>query len=156
VKTTVKMTVAFAVSLAISAVGLGTSVAAAQGNPGGVAGQRAREQEPCDLSDAVLDSARADVHDILFSNSRLIVELRHEQGIPDSPAQVTVSTVSDGSVCKRLASQLDHTLSASTKLAVLRVGSIFYARDPDQSRATGVFADSTLRVVMRLGAALDK
>ena len=108
------------------------------------------------MSEALLDSARADVQEILFSDSRLIVELRHEQGIPDSPAQVTVAPVRDGSVCRRLASQLDHTLSLSTKLAVLRVGSIFYARDPDQTRATGVFADSTLRVVMRLGAALDK
>jgi len=148
-----KTTVAFAASLAISA-GLGTSIAAAQGNPSGLAAQRAREAEPCSLSEAVLDSARADIEEILFSDSRLIIELRHEQGIPDARAQVTVTPVRDGSVCKRLASQLDHTLSAGTKLAVLRVGSIFYARDPDQSRATGVFADSTLRVVVRMGAAL--
>ncbi len=151
-----RTTVAFAVSLGISAVGVGTSIAAAQGNPGGFAAQRAREQEPCAISEALLDSARADVQEILFSDSRLIVELRHEQGIPDSPAQVTVSPVRDGQVCRRLASQLDHALSLTTKLAVLRVGSIFYVRDPDQTRATGVFADSTLRVVMRMGAALDK
>jgi hypothetical protein len=150
-----KMTVACAVSLAISAVGASTT-AGAQENRGGIAAVRAREQEPCALAAAVLDSARADVEEILFSDSRLIVELRHEQGIPDSPAKVTVSMVRDGSVCRRLASQLDHALSASTRLAVLRVGSIYYARDPDQSRATGVFADSTLRVVMRMGAALDK
>lgn len=151
-----KTTVAFAVSLAISTVSLSPGVAAAQRNSGGFAAQRAREHEPCALSEAVLDSARADVADILFSDSRLLVELRHEQGIPDSPAQVAVSPVSDGTVCRRLASQLDHTLSLTTKLAVLRVGSIFYARDPDQSKATGVFADSTLKVVMRMGAALDK
>ncbi len=150
-----KMTVAFAV-LAISSLGLSAGAAKAQGNPGGLDEQRAREQEPCALTEALLDSARADVEEILFSSSRLLVELRHEQGISDSPAQVTVSTVRDGSVCRRLASQLDHAVSPSTRLAVLRVGSIFYARDPDQTRATGVFADSTLKVVMRMGAAIDK
>jgi hypothetical protein len=151
-----KMTVAFAVSLAISAVGVRTGVAAAQDNRGGFAALREREQAPCALTTPVLDSAREDVQEILFSASRLVVELRHEQGIPDSPTQVRVLPVSDGSVCRRLASQLDHVLSPSTRLAVLRVGPIFYVRDPDQSRATGLFADSTLRVVMRMGAPLDK
>ncbi len=151
-----KLTVAFAVSLAVSAVGVSPGVAAAQDNRDAFADLRAREQAPCALDAPVLDSARADVEQILFSDSRLLNELRHEQGIPDSPTQVAVSPVHDGSVCRRLASQLDHALSATTRLAVLRVGSIFYARDPDQSRATGVFADSTLHVVVRLGAALDK
>ncbi len=149
-----KLTVAFVASLAISAVG--SSVAAAQDSRAAFADLKVREQEPCALTAPVLDSARADVADILFSDSRLIAELRHEQGIPDSPGQVTVSPVSDGTVCRRLASQLDHVVSSSTRLAVLRVGSIFYARDPDQSRATGVFADSTLHVVVRLGAAMGK
>lgn len=151
-----KMTVVFAVSLAISAVAVRTGVAAAQGDRGGFAALREREQEPCALTTPVLDSAREDVQEILFSASRLLVELRHEQGIPDSPTQVRVLPVSDGSVCRRLASQLDHVPSPSTKLAVLRVGPIFYVRDPDQSRATGLFADSTLRVLMRLGAPVDK
>ena len=151
-----KMTVAFAVSLAISAVGARSSVAAAQGNGGSLAALRQREQEPCALTTPALDSAREDVEEILFSASRLLVELRHEQGIPDSPTQVPVLPVTDGSVCRRLASQLDHALSPSTRLAVLRVGSIFYARDPDQRRGTGIFADSTLKVVMRMGPALDK
>ena len=151
-----KMTVAFAVSLAISGVGVRSGVAAAQNDRTGLAAQREREAEPCAVTAPALDSAREDVEEILFSASRLLVELRHEQGIPDSPTQVSVLPVSDGSVCRRLASQLDHALSPSTRLAVLRVGSIFYARDPDQKRATGIFADSTLRVVMRLGPALDK
>jgi hypothetical protein len=151
-----KMTVAFAVSLAISALGVRSSVASAQENNAGLAALRQREQEPCALTTPALDSAREDVEEILFSASRLLVELRHEQGIPDSATQVAVVPVTDGSVCRRLASQLDHALSPSTRLAVLRVGSIFYARDPDQRRATGIFADSTLRVVMRMGPALDK
>ena len=151
-----KMTVAFAVTLAISAVDVRSGVAAAQDSRAGLAAQRQREQEPCAFTTSALDSAREDVEEILFSASRLLVELRHEQGIPDSVAQVSVLPVSDGSVCRRLASQLDHALSPSTRLAVLRVGSIFYARDPDQRRATGIFADSTLHVLMRLGPALDK
>jgi hypothetical protein len=149
-----KLTVVLVASLAISAIG--SSVAAAQDNRGRFAELREREKEPCALTAPVLDSALADVKAILFSDSRLIAELRREQGIPDSPADVTVSMVSDGSVCRRLASQLDHVVASTTRLAVLRVGSIFYARDPDQRRATGVFADSTLHVVVRLGAALDK
>ena len=151
-----KMTVAFAASLAISAVGVRTGVAAAQDNRGGFAALREREQAPCALTTPVLDSAREDVQEILFSASRLLIELRHEQGIPDSPTKVTVQPVSDGAVCRRLASQLDHVVSPSTRLAVLRVGPIFYARDPDQKQATGIFADSTLRVLMRMGAALEK
>jgi hypothetical protein len=150
-----KMSVRFLVPLAISAIGMSASVAAAQ-EAGGLIAQRDREQMPCAVAPVVLDSARADVADILFSDNRLITEMRREQHLPDSPAQVTVSAVSDGSLCRQLASQLDHALLPTTRLAVLRVGSIFYARDPDQSRATGVFADSTLHVVMRLGAAIDQ
>src|SRR5262249_31718313 len=147
-----KMTTAFAVSLAISAVGMRSGVATAQdNNVRGLAAQRQREQEPCAFATPALDSAREDVEEILFSASKLLVELRHEQGIPDSPTQVPVLPVTDGSVCRRLASQLDHALSPTTRLAVLRVGSIFYARDPDQRKATGIFADSTLKVVMRMG-----
>jgi hypothetical protein len=150
-----KATVVLATSLALSATALGA--AQAQGARGSsLISQREREQLPCAVTQAEIDSARADVVSILFSNSPLVAELRQEQGIPSSASQITVTPIRDGALCKRLASQFDHALPASSRLAVLRVGPIFYARDPDQRRATGLFADSTLRVLMRLGAAIDK
>lgn len=149
-------TVVFATSLALSAVALSSSAAAAQGVRGSLVEQRDREQLPCAVTQSVIDSARADAVSVLFSDRPIIADLRREQGIPASATQLTVTPVRDGSVCKRLASQFDHVLSPGTRVAVVRVGPIFYARDPDQRRATGLFADSTFRVLMRLGAAVEK
>jgi hypothetical protein len=154
--TTMKTTVVLATSLALSAVALSASTAAAQGLGRSLADQRTREQVPCAVTRSLLDSARVDAISILFSEHPLVADLRREQGIPNSAAQVAVTPVSDGSLCKRLASEFDRSLSSSTRVAVLRVGPIFYARDPDQRRGTGIFADSTLHVVMRLGPAMDK
>jgi hypothetical protein len=151
-----KTTVALATSLALSAIALSAGTAAAQGSRGGLANQRDREQLPCAVTASVVDSARADVMSVLFSDRPLLADLRREQGIPSSASQVSVSAVRDGSLCGRLASQFDHALSPGAKVAVLRVGPIFYARDPDQRHATGIFTDSTFHVLMRLGAALDR
>jgi hypothetical protein len=139
---TVKTTVVLAAALAFSAVALGARTAAAQG--------------PCAVTPSVLDSARAEAVSILFSDHPLVADLRREQSIPRWATQVPVSVVRDGALCQRLASQFDHVLAPGSHVAVLRVGPIFYARDPDQRRTTGLFADSTFRVLMRLGAALDK
>jgi hypothetical protein len=150
-----KTTVVLATSLALSAVGLGTNAAAAQGVSRSLAEQRVREQVPCAVTRSVIDSARVDAMSILFSERPLVADLRREQGIPNSAANVAVTPISDGSLCKRLASQFDH-VQPSTRVAVLRIGPMFYARDPDQRHGTGIFADSTFRVVMRLGPAIDK
>jgi hypothetical protein len=115
----------------------------------------AKAQAPCAVTPSVIDSARVDAISILFSERPLVAELRREQGIPQSAIQVPVSAVRNASVCQRLALQFDH-LSPGTKVAVLRVGPIFYARDPDQRRTTGIFTDSTFRVLLRLGAAVEK
>lgn len=135
-------TVVLATSLALCAVALSASAAAAQ--------------RSCIMTPSVIDSARADAASILFSDRPLVTELRREQGIPSSATQVRVVAVRDPSLCERMASQFDRVLSPGTRLAVLRMGPIFYARDPDQRRTTGIFADSTFRVLMRLGAAVEK
>jgi hypothetical protein len=146
-------TVVVVASLALSAIALS---AAAQGVGGGLVNQRDREQRPCDTTTSVIDSARADAVSVLFSDRPLLAELRHEQGIPNSAGQVDVSAVRDGAVCERMASQFDHALSPGTRVAVLRVGPLYYARDPDQRRTTGLFADSTFHVLIRLGAAFEE
>jgi hypothetical protein len=148
--------IVFATSLAFSAIALGASTASAQNARESLSALREREQVPCSLNSSEIDSARVDALSILFSNHPLTAQLRHEQGIPASASQLSVTAIRDGSLCRRLASQFNRTLPSTSRLAVLRVGSMYYARDPDQRRTTGIFADSTFHVVMRLGAAIDK
>jgi hypothetical protein len=137
-----KKTVVLATSLALSAIALSASAAKAQG--------------PCAVTPSLIDSARVEAVSILYSDRPLLTELRREQGLPPAANQVAVTVVRDASQCERLASRFDHALSPGTSVAVLRLGSIFYARDPDQRHATGIFADSTGRVLIRLGPAVEK
>jgi hypothetical protein len=137
-----KTTVVFATALALSAVALTANAAKAQG--------------PCAIAPSVIDSARVDAASVLFSDRPVVADLRREQGIASSAQQVPVSVVRDPAVCQRIASQFDHAHAPGSKFAVLRVGSVYYARDPDQRHATGIVTDSTFRVLMRLGAAVDK
>lgn len=107
-------------------------------------------QTPCTTSRAVIDSARDDVLTILGSQGRLVTELRQEQGLdPDKLAPITVT---DRAVCARMAPAFNRVIPPGIEYAVLKVGPLYYARDPDQHRSTGVFTDSAFRVVMRLGA----
>ena len=61
-------------------------------------------------------------------------------------------TITDPAICAKLATAFNRLLPTTATFAVLRVGNVYYARDPDQKRATGVITDSTFRVLMRLGA----
>jgi len=107
-------------------------------------------QAPCATRRAVVDSAREDVFTVLGSEGKLVAELRREQGIPvDSIRPVTVT---DPAICTKLAPAFNRLIPTTATYAVLRIGNIYYARDPDQKRATGVITDSTYRVLMRLGA----
>jgi hypothetical protein len=115
--------------------------------------RRANAQAPCLTTGAVVDSARNDVLSVLRTDNPLIVELRQEQGL--ALDNITALTVSDRSVCSRLASSFKRTIPAGTRYVVLRVGPMYYVRDPDQRRGTGVLTDSTFRVVMRFGAELS-
>lgn len=108
----------------------------------------AKAQAPCTSKRAVVDSARDDVLTILGGDNRLVKELRQEQGM--SPDQITPTTVTERFVCAKMASAFNRTIPPGVEFAVLKVGPLYYARDPDQKRSTGVFTDSTFHVVMRL------
>ena len=107
-------------------------------------------QAPCSTKRAVVDSARADVFTVLGSDGKLVQELRREQGI--SADSLVPVTITDPKVCTRLAPAFNRLIPTTSTFAVLRIGKIYYARDPDQRRATGVITDSTGQVLMRLGA----
>jgi hypothetical protein len=111
-------------------------------------------QTPCSTRRAIVDSARADVFTVLGGNSKLVQELRQENGLQaDHLAPVTVT---DRAVCARLAPAFNRVIPPGVEYAVLRVGPLYYARDPDQRRSTGVVTDSTYKVVMRLGAEIPE
>ena len=107
-------------------------------------------QAPCSIKRAVVDSARDDIFTVLGSNGKLVDELRREQGL--SVDSIAPTTVTDPAICTKLSSAFNRLLPTTATFAVLRVGNVYYARDPDQKRATGVITDSTFRVLMRLGA----
>src|SRR5689334_9537960 len=107
-------------------------------------------QAPCSTKRAVVDSARSDVFTVLGSDGKLVAELRQEQGI--SADSITPVTITDPAICTKLGSAFNRLLPTTTTYAVLRIGNIYYARDPDQKRATGVITDMDYRVLMRLGA----
>jgi hypothetical protein len=106
------------------------------------------------MAPAVVDSARQDAITTLQSGSQLVAEMKQEQGIGAGGGRTTVSVVREPGVCARMAATFNHIIPPGTTFAVLRVGPVYYARDPDQRRATGVFADSTFHVLLRLGAAV--
>jgi hypothetical protein len=112
-------------------------------------------QAPCSTTRAFADSAREEVMTVLTSPGTLGQELRQENGIGDTKA-LAPEMVHDGLVCSKLATQFGHPIGARTKFVVLRVGPLFYAREPDQRRGTGIITDSTYHVLARLGVAIDK
>jgi hypothetical protein len=108
-------------------------------------------QAPCATTAAVADSAREEVSGVLQSGSQLVTELRQEQNLPKSGPITPVSLVRDRFVCAKLASLFDHDVAPGVSFVVLRVGPLFYAREPDQRRGTGIIADSAYHVLLRLG-----
>jgi hypothetical protein len=109
---------------------------------------------PCLSSRALVDSARADAMSVLASDRPLVQELRQEQGLKGPSDFADIHVVSDRYVCSKLAGAFEHMVAPGQRFVVLKIGPMFYARDPDQRRGTGVFVDTGFRVLMRLGAAL--
>lgn len=114
----------------------------------------AAAQAPCTTKTAVVDSARDDVLSVLTSDRPLVLELRQEQGLTKTES-LKVVPVNERFVCAKMAAAFNRMIPPGVTFAVLRIGSIYYARDPDQRRATGVITDSTFRVIMRLGASVS-
>ena len=115
------------------------------------AARSAQAQAPCATTAAVADSARDEVNGVLESGSPLVKELRQEQNLPKSGPITPVSIVRDRFVCGRLATLFDHQVAPGVSFVVLRVGPLYYAREPDQRKGTGIIADSTFHVLLRLG-----
>ena len=112
-------------------------------------------QTQCLASEAAADSARNDLADVMTSGNVLVMQLRIEQRIPADETGEHAPLVHDRTVCTRMAATLKHPLAPRTRITVLRMGSLYYVRDPDQRQSTGVIADSTFTVLMRLGRRID-
>lgn len=107
----------------------------------------------CATAAAVVDSARNDVLEFLRSDSPLMVELREEQRLKVDA--ITAVPITERMICTRMTPAFNHAIAPTTRFAVLKVGPLYYGRDPDQKRGTGVLVDSLFRVVLRFGAELS-
>jgi hypothetical protein len=111
--------------------------------------------QTCATTPVQVDSAKDEVSSVLNSGSALVSEMRQEQHLPAIGAIGPVSVVRDRPVCAKLATQFDHEIAPTVSFVVLRVGPLFYAREPDQKRGTGIITDSTYKVLLRLGASIS-
>jgi hypothetical protein len=109
---------------------------------------------PCAVSPILVDSARDEVLSVLTSASPVIREMRQDLGIVRLEEFSPVTVIRDGAVCSRAAGNFDRQLGPDASFVVLRLGRVFYARDPDQRRGTGIIMDSTFKVLVRLGPAI--
>lgn len=79
-------------------------------------------------------------------------DTRRDLGIARMEDFSPVTVVRDGKICTIIAKNFTPRLDTGPSLVVLRMGPlVFYARDPDQRRTTGIILDTTYRVVLRLG-----
>jgi hypothetical protein len=88
-------------------------------------------------------------------DSQLAREIRQEQHIASADDLGKMSLVRDRAICSRVATRIDHPIPAGAAVVVLQVGSLYYVREPDQKKGTGVITDKDFKVVARLGAAVD-
>ncbi len=109
----------------------------------------------CATGPAQIDSARDEVMSVLANDSQLAREIRQEQHIASTSELAKMSLVKDRAFCSRAATRIDHPLPAGSAVVVLSVGPLYYVREPDQRKGTGVIVDKDLKVVARLGAAVD-
>jgi hypothetical protein len=109
----------------------------------------------CATGPAQIDSARDEVFSVLGNDSQLAREIRQEQHIASADDLGKMSLVRDRAICSRVATRIDHPIPAGAAVVVLQVGSLYYVREPDQKKGTGVITDKDFKVVARLGAAVD-
>lgn len=109
----------------------------------------------CASGAAQVDSARDEVLSVLANDSPLAREIRQEQHIGSTAELAKMSLIRDRAVCSRAATRIDHPLPAGAAVVVLQVGPLYYVREPDQRKGTGVITDKDFKVVARLGAAVD-
>src|SRR4051794_22077276 len=104
----------------------------------GAAARSVAGQSLCGVAPVVTDSARDEVSAVLESGSPLVQELRQEQHLPKSGPITPVTLVDNRVICGRLATLFDHAITPGTKFVVLRVGPLYYVREPEQQRGTGI------------------
>jgi len=121
-----------------------------------ILGRPALAQAPCLTTQAVVDSAREDALAILTAERPLTIELRAEHGIKSAAEISFTDVVRDRRICAKLAGAFDHLIAPGVSFAVVRLGPFYYARDPNQTRSTGVITDTTFRVLLRLGAEIPE
>lgn len=112
-------------------------------------------QAPCSSSQQMADSARAELTMVMTSASPLVTEMRTQQRIAPNEDGRNAVVVNERTACTQIAAAFVHPIAAQTSFTVLRLGSLYYARDPDQKQATGVITDSTFKVLLRLGRAIE-
>ncbi|HSQ33125.1 MAG TPA: hypothetical protein VLN49_24895 [Gemmatimonadaceae bacterium] len=91
---------------------------------------------------------------VLSNSGELAKEIRQEQRIANPRDLSPITLVRDRAVCARLAGQFGHFVAPGVGFVVLRVGPLYYAREPDQHRGTGVLTDSAFNVIARFGVAI--
>ena len=117
-------------------------------------GVRPASAQNCSTLQVQVDSAKDEVTSVLNSGSALVAEMRQEQHLPATGDIGPISVVRDRPVCAKIATQFDHEIPSSASLVVLKIGPLFYAREPDQKRGTGIITDGTYKVLLRLGASV--
>ena len=115
---------------------------------------RPASAQNCSTLQVQVDSAKDEVTSVLNSGSALVAEMRQEQHLPATGDIGPISVVRDRPVCAKIATQFDHEIPSSASLVVLKIGPLFYAREPDQKRGTGIITDGTYKVLLRLGASV--
>jgi len=108
---------------------------------------------PCTISRILADSARDEALSVLRSDMQLAQELRRDLGV-GIDAFAPVEIIRQRSACVRAASAFGREIGPSARFVLLKLGPVYYARDPDQKIATGVVLDSAYNVVLRLGRAI--
>jgi hypothetical protein len=111
-------------------------------------------QATCSSSTARADSARADLVAVMSSGSPLVAEMRTEQGLARSQNGEDAVIVKDDAACARIAGTFKRPIPPGSSLTVLRMGSLYYVRDPDQQQSTGLITDANFKVLMRFGRAI--
>jgi hypothetical protein len=114
----------------------------------------AQSLAPCSIAPVVVDSARDEVLTVLTSGGQIVQEMKQEMKINKLEDLKPMQLVRDAATCIRLAPTFGRKLEPGTRFVVLRLGPLYYARDPDQRQATGVITDTTFRVLARLGVAI--
>jgi hypothetical protein len=117
-------------------------------------GALARSEVPCDVSTVLADSARDEFFSVLSANGPSVQEFEHDLGVSKVQDFAPARLVRDGLVCSRAKAAFNHQINSGARVTVLRVGPVYYARDPDQSQTTGIVLDTTFKVLMRFGRAV--